>query len=76
MAKLPLMLDWKALKSLLGHPYSRTETYRKMADHECPFPSPIRLGNGPRCRVVWPTKPVLDWYRAKGLPLDVDIDTP
>jgi predicted DNA-binding transcriptional regulator AlpA len=28
--KLPVVLSWKALKGLLGHPYSRTHTWRLM----------------------------------------------
>jgi predicted DNA-binding transcriptional regulator AlpA len=82
MTKLPMLLDWKALKNLLGHPYSRQHTYRLMDQDDLPFPRPVKLGRASepgeldRSRAVWRSTEVLNWYKAKGLPLDLDIEAP
>gem|GEM_PF-3366384 len=81
MIKLPALIDWKALKRLIGHPYSRQHTHRLMSDPILPFPRPRHLQDAPpgtvnRSRALWRTRDVINWYAAKGIVLDVDIETP
>lgn len=73
MANLPLLLDWKALKQL-GHPWSRQHTFREM--HAGRFPKVRKLGEHRGSRAVWLTSEVIDWYKGKGLQLDVTITAP
>jgi predicted DNA-binding transcriptional regulator AlpA len=78
MKELPLLLTWKQLKTILGHPYSRAHTYRMMNDREYspPFPRPEKplafaTGKVDRTRAVWMTSKVLAWYKAKGIDLNL-----
>lgn len=78
MTDLPLLLTWKTLKTLIGHPYSRAHTYRMMdpKQYSPPFPRPEKplafaTGKVDRTRATWKTSDVLAWYKAKGLDLNV-----
>jgi hypothetical protein len=84
MAKeLPVLIDWKGLRTLLGHPWQRAHTYRLSDPAYCdpPFPQPVKpmafqsakLGRNVRAlrsKRVWRTREVLAWYRAHGIHVD------
>jgi predicted DNA-binding transcriptional regulator AlpA len=53
-----LLVDWKTLK-LLGWPYSRTHTWRMIANGR--FPTPIKFGCHPKSRVAWNYKDIQDY---------------
>lgn len=68
--KLPLYLSWKALKELLGWPYSRTHTGRLMFDPKyatAAFPASRKLGPHRSAHPVWYTPDVLNYFKRHGL---------
>lgn len=63
----PIFVDWKKLKEL-GWPYSRTHTYRLMADGD--FPERKKLGKGRGGRIGWrfeEVKPYLEGEKGTSL---------
>lgn len=74
--ELPLFLTWKALKTVIGWPYSRTQTGRMMHDPEYAnrrFPASRKLGNHRNSHPIWCTKDVLDYFKRHGLDVSDDI---
>ena len=51
------LLTWKQLKER-GHPYSRTQTWRKSRDPDDPFPAPISAGEN---RIAWYEDEYEEW---------------
>jgi hypothetical protein len=74
--RLPLYLSWKALKSLLGWPLSRVQTWRLMFEPEYRdrrFPQCRKLGPYRNSRPVWYTPDVLGYFKQHGLPVPENI---
>ncbi len=44
------LLSFKRLRQVYGHPYSRTQTWRKARDPNDPFPAPYSVGPN---RTAW-----------------------
>jgi hypothetical protein len=74
--RLPLYLSWKALKQIVGWPYSRTHTGRLMFDPKyktVAFPASRKLGPHRSAHPVWYTPDVLDYFRRHGLTVPENI---
>ena len=72
--RLPLYLDWKKLKQLLGWPYGRAHTGRLENEpkhhHGSPCPKRGKLNGGHRnAHPLWYTPHVLDYFKRRGLPV-------
>ncbi len=75
--RLPLYLTWKALKQLLGWPYSRAHTWRMMyeeRDEKKKFPLCGKLGPHRNSHPIWYTPMVLDWFRRQGMPVPENVE--
>lgn len=74
--RLPLYLSWKALKEIIGWPYSRAQTARLMFDPSYAhrrFPASVKLGKDRSCHPVWYTMDVLDYFKRHGLTVPENI---
>jgi hypothetical protein len=75
--RLPLYLNWRALKETIGWPDSRANTWRRMFDdrysHD-PFPACRKIGNHPNSYPIWYTPDVLDYFKRHGLPVPENIE--
>jgi hypothetical protein len=74
--KLPLYLDWKALKQIVGWSYSRAHTWRLMFDPAYatdPFPKCVKLGKHSNSHPMWYTPAVLDYFKQHGLPVPENL---
>lgn len=58
-----LLVDYKALKTVFGIPYSRQHLMRLC--HSGDFPTPLKLTNHPNGRTAWLVKDVINWLEAR-----------
>ena len=68
-----LIVDWRSLKQM-GWPYSRAQTWRLMIAGR--FPRASKLGNHRNSHPVWSVKEVLEHFKAHGLKITDDFETP
>lgn len=74
--KLPLYLNWRQLKDVVGWPYGRTHTGRLMFDSDYaddPFPACRKLGSHRNSHPIWYTPAVLDYFKRHGLPIPENV---
>jgi hypothetical protein len=75
--RLPLYLSWKALKLLLGWPYSRAHTWRMMheeRDEKKKFPLCGKLRSHRNSHPIWYTPQVLDYLKRQGMAVPENIE--
>jgi hypothetical protein len=74
--KLPLYVNWRKLKDVLGWPYGRTHTKRledpKYA-HD-PFPQRGGIGTHRNNHPIWYTPAVLEYFKRHGLPVPENVE--
>jgi len=56
-----ILVDWKRLKAM-GWPYSRTSTYRMVADGR--FPKFLKLGPARGARIAWRWKDIKSFFES------------
>ncbi len=75
--RLPLYLNFEALRNVIGIPYKRTHLGRLMNEPEYAeqrFPRSHKLGTHRNSPPMWYTPEVLDYLKRRGLPVPEDID--
>jgi hypothetical protein len=78
MSIKPLIVDWKGLRQM-GWPYCRAHTWRMMFEKEYaddPFPMRQKLGLHRNAHPMWRVKEVLAYFKAHGLDVEDDWNSP